>query len=706
MKQHRPELNKRAIVFQGGGAKGFYEAGVVHALHWSGMSFDIVTGSSVGAIVALLFAEYQFHKRCPDKDQQWLYEFLTQAIEQFSKLPEKNIISDEPPKDKQAGGNDISGDDGLANDDESGSALFRLMNDLADFDVSVGDLVKILWAATSRKPFLSFVYPSAKPVFALYKLGDELSERFGDSKQGLAKIVKLASGFGDAANKRPAELKKNLTDLLSHYFNQPKIRLGHALVDERGENAFRSLFLEQVCVGGKMTALIPPDRKLGDYRAAGIEVQFTRTNYRSGRLELSACVSDEEFQEFLQKKVTSWLQEKVPNSDFASVRFKFPGNPNALEAAIASGRFPIVFEPIPIERIYPEKGTIDSLVPALQAVKDEATRNGYSIDNERYEIIKNSLPRANDRYVDGGAIDNLPTNTAIDIARSQLSSELTKMLDHSPETRARGGLELFIVLLAPEPIPQEENKAEDSEAQSTANQLKSELQPQPATAPEDYSAFDVGLRTLDIMRDGKPLTDAHIVDVINKFGDRAHELGELVEDLLGSIHDLPEETRIKVLNGLAKKRQRRGQESVNTNSRSGRRLMISPMSASRNVADVRKEIRSFMIKELPIHVKQVEIYPEEMAMSTTQLTYRFGYDHENARKMLTMGCYTTLLTIYTTLRAGKAAPDEQFAYCDADKIAGQLAKLGLDPDKEPVDLNKWVCPNSQCKYREFCARRG
>jgi NTE family protein len=44
------KLKKRGFVMTGGGAKGLYEAGVIHAFHITGMEFDVITGSSIGAM--------------------------------------------------------------------------------------------------------------------------------------------------------------------------------------------------------------------------------------------------------------------------------------------------------------------------------------------------------------------------------------------------------------------------------------------------------------------------------------------------------------------------------------------------------------------------------------------------------------------------------------------------------------------------------
>ncbi len=58
-----PKQRLRGLVMTGGGAKGLYEAGVIHALHITGMEFDVITGSSIGALNRVFFAEYLFRKR-------------------------------------------------------------------------------------------------------------------------------------------------------------------------------------------------------------------------------------------------------------------------------------------------------------------------------------------------------------------------------------------------------------------------------------------------------------------------------------------------------------------------------------------------------------------------------------------------------------------------------------------------------------------
>lgn len=51
---------KRAIVLSGGGSKGAYQIGVWRALRKLNISYDIVTGTSVGALNAALFVQQDY----------------------------------------------------------------------------------------------------------------------------------------------------------------------------------------------------------------------------------------------------------------------------------------------------------------------------------------------------------------------------------------------------------------------------------------------------------------------------------------------------------------------------------------------------------------------------------------------------------------------------------------------------------------------
>lgn len=56
-KKRRKRKNKIALALGSGGAKGFAHLGVIKAFEEAGISFDLVTGTSVGSIVGALYAK-------------------------------------------------------------------------------------------------------------------------------------------------------------------------------------------------------------------------------------------------------------------------------------------------------------------------------------------------------------------------------------------------------------------------------------------------------------------------------------------------------------------------------------------------------------------------------------------------------------------------------------------------------------------------
>jgi len=93
---------RRGLVLTGGGAKGLYEAGVIHALHLTGMEFDVITGSSIGAFNSVFFAEYLLRKSELPSDVRNDPERVVEAMDGLVKsyhhswlqLPARKIIDD------------------------------------------------------------------------------------------------------------------------------------------------------------------------------------------------------------------------------------------------------------------------------------------------------------------------------------------------------------------------------------------------------------------------------------------------------------------------------------------------------------------------------------------------------------------------------------------------------------------------------------
>ena len=86
VRQNKQEFSKipskntqRAVIFQGGGAIGAYAAGVYAVLyHWMKKDivktenvFDIVAGTSAGAINACIIVSHVIHNENQDKLQRW-----------------------------------------------------------------------------------------------------------------------------------------------------------------------------------------------------------------------------------------------------------------------------------------------------------------------------------------------------------------------------------------------------------------------------------------------------------------------------------------------------------------------------------------------------------------------------------------------------------------------------------------------------------
>jgi hypothetical protein len=93
------KMKKRGFVMTGGGAKGLYEAGVIHAFHITGIEFDVITGSSIGAMDPLIKAYHH----------AWL-------------LPDKRLIDDTPK-----------------------GPLGRLKDDLLYFNLNLPDITEFGW---------------------------------------------------------------------------------------------------------------------------------------------------------------------------------------------------------------------------------------------------------------------------------------------------------------------------------------------------------------------------------------------------------------------------------------------------------------------------------------------------------------------------------------------------------------------------------
>jgi len=283
MTQHT-KITKRGLVMTGGGAKGLYEAGVIHAFHLAGMNFEVITGSSIGAFNTIFLAEYLLQKKKLTPEILANPEAAVEAMDgmvkayhhAWLKLPEVKII-----------------------DDSETGPFGKLKEDLIRFNLRLPDLVRLLWWWTDPD---RDSLPPARTLRSAVRVAREFIERIG-RLGGLLKVIK---------NHRDDPIQGAMRSYLR------KFGIEKSLVPSEDDRKLSSVFTTPIeplqaahfQAGGSQSAsttsekipLVPESRTLRDFAQAGIDVRLTRANYRTGRLEISAYFSDADFVRYLDKQ--------------------------------------------------------------------------------------------------------------------------------------------------------------------------------------------------------------------------------------------------------------------------------------------------------------------------------------------------------------------------------------------------------------------
>ena len=660
---------RRGFVMTGGGAKGLYEAGVIHAFHITGMEFDVITGSSIGAFNSIFYAEYLLHKRMLPMDIRQDPERAVEAMDNLVRayhhawlqMPDKKII-----------------------DDSETGPLGKLKDDLLDFDVSLPQLTRLVWWWTNPE---HGVIPPPEVWPALISLISQLAGRLGGAGQ-LLRIFK---------DHRQGLVKEALRTFL-HRFDMDK-----SLVPPSDDQKLKTVFTEPVTPlrpehlqgkdmtdassSGEALRLVDPNRTLREYAEMGIDVRLTRANYRTGRLEISSYLSERDFMAYLERQ--AWrLQAGDPQTlPLGSFRLQLPGDPIAINAALASGRFPGVFLPYPLTGIYaldrPENKMLRLLVsnwlddPELAAMLSDAYQAVHpdqADDPTAWQRLLESwrassrmrefFPGQTDMYVDGGSIDNTPSNSAVDATR--------EWADRNHVPRRDLELDLYIVLLHTEP------KVSPDEVQ-------------------EPTFYQVVKRTLDIQSAAKLSSDAVVVDTINTVGQRAEELAETVQilvdgcrKLIANLDDAQKLALQERLRQVATEREIRGYQGKTGEG------ILERMEAWG---------KEMLASRLPLQVNAIKVYPSKMALDTLQFTERLGFRQESAVDMITMGCYNTLWTLRQHLEKKAEALDGQ----DMRVLAMARKWMGggdwpRGADEQDPLASSWQCQRTACVfYAQYCS---
>lgn len=658
------KTKKRGFVMTGGGAKGLYEAGVIHAFHVTGMEFEVITGSSIGAMNSIFMAEYLWHKkrlsaqypREPERVFKELNERVMAYHHAWLQMPDRRIVDDSPT-----------------------GPIGKLKDDVLNFNLSLPLITRLGWWWTDPKR--GFIIPP-ETWSDLVRLVDQLFSRL-NGVGALLKIIFSPRGgpvremaraylsrFGMERSLIPPEDNK-----LKDIFTLPVTPLteDHLTGDTSQEYGAKAA----------QYALVDPNRTLGDFARVGISVRVTRANYRTGRLEVSAYVPLESFVRFLEKqawRVDAYGLDRLPLGSF---RLQIPGNPNAINAGLCSGRFPGVFAPFPVTEIYPKDDPENAVLYKLFAnwLNDEdvaakmksAFKGSEKSWDSLYQRWKNSesmrsyFPNAGDVYVDGGTIDNTPSNSAVDYVRERI--------DQEDQSRRDVSLELFVIFLETEPKVKPEEVG-------------------------DPAIFEVVSRTLAIQGVAKNSADSNTVSTINTFGERSEHLASVLKTLLTGYQEM--------LAGIDADPKRQAQQNL---YEAIRQLDLHeqnfPGASPENVLETTSQWVDGMLKRLPVQVETVKIFPEEMPLSTLQFTERLGYRKANAIKMLTMGCYNTLWALRARLeeQADKNLDDlDRQVLSQARKCMGDTP-WPEEPAAQATFSQEWRCTRHECVYHaHFCPR--
>jgi hypothetical protein len=278
--------------------------------------------------------------------------------------------------------------------------------------------------------------------------------------------------------------------------------------------------------------------------------------------------------------------------------------------------------------------------------------------------MREFFPSQTDVYVDGGSIDNTPSNSAVDATR--------EWADRNNIPRRDLELDLYIVLLDTEPkVPLDEVR--------------------------EPTFYDVVKRTLGIQNAAKLSSDAAVVDTINSVGQHAEELAEtvqvLVEGCQALIANLDDAQKLALqehLRQVAMEREIRGYQG-----KTGEGILER----------IEAWGQEMLASRLPLQVNAIKVYPSMMALDTLQFTERLGYRQENAVDMITTGCGNTVWTLRQHLEEKAGALDGQ----DMKVLAMARKWMGGDGWPQGTEgqdqlASSWQCQRAACVFHaQYCS---
>jgi hypothetical protein len=724
----------------GGGARGFYEAGVVYAFHLCQMEFEVIAGSSAGALNAILYAEYLHRRGQVGRGQGWL---------KVDGLPDRQLklhgLAGVAAMEDFMGAVLYSwltiAEVGFF-DDSSKGRLGRIYKDIATTWISLGMVLRLGWREliSRKEPWNGRFWQRWLGYLGLLWLG-----------RGPGWLVRLIKKIRSGS----VAIPKTVVD---EYLQSWGIE--QALTTPEGLANFATAFsrksapiLREARVKDglhlqidpdKTIDLVDEDRRLGDYRESGLDVRLTRTNYRTGLLEVSAYISPVEFYWYtrqffqLQQDIT---QDAFP---FRKHRLYIPGNPLVIGAALASARLPVVFPPLPFAEVYGNKrDALDAYrfadkkfqQPALikdldtinqqfldlldggrrttadanwKGVKTWLTAPINSRDRKKDSIRKKNrkrfesyFPGESDLYFDGGAIDNAPGKNVLDALYAQLFRE---RLTGSGTTSLNRDVQLDLYMVMLEELPEQRESPSD----------------QPPTL------FDVADRAIKLLGNAAMTAEANFPEYITEPANEGHKLAEGLLLLLEAAKTDPQLGQ--ALNAAlfdtfnAYFYDRRGKEKRSSAGipyalREVFKETGTKTKAKKNTAlleRLEEVAREALEENLAIQTETVIIDPDEMVLSLVSFTEVMGYTDLKGVEHIAQGCYNTLWKMRVHLESKtRRALDESPVDRRALQLVREWVGLGGEPwpkttvpDRGAIIAGfreSWQCPREECPLYAHCA---
>lgn len=681
-REGRAQAAKCALVLSGGGAKGVFESGVLHALGQVDFRPQVITGSSVGAINAVAFAESLAVRR--EQGEEAARAVLERALELWQRLDVEHVA-------------DVDGTIGVRVWALCGAGILLGLALLAGAtwtDLRAGWMGFLLRAAAG----LIGLAAVALGAFSLYAWSRLPKVLRAHVRRGLVNPEPVTEG--SRRSRTSAGPVAAGRGFLSRERLLRWVGLAPSLFSGRG-------------LRRALTRIVPETRRLSEYESCDLDVRLTRANVRTGRTEIS-------------ERLTA-AEASLPDVDRGR---RMLGDPRAVAAALASSAFPSGFPPVPAVALYPEEENPQLYAKLTQRARakrelgrvfgeraksqyrwlvqrlDEWTEREPALlrNDHQAELLERiqrefygeraswsrvssasllclaetrewpQLPvpgdsRYSDRYFDGGILDNTPLSAALTAIRDAESrrpapvSASAASAESAASPTQKPIHEMVVVLLAPLPRARYVTAEEAERLEGPA----------------------LGLRALRLQAERRLADDVKNAERIDRM---LAEKGRM-EAALSGVTDRLEAAGVRERGGAREEADRPSPGSWAEVLGSERPQEAADAAA----AQAHQRAPSAHL----VRVRVTRVYPNWDLPWLLALDDRLGFDSELAREFQARGCRDTLAALADRhapdARAGKPLPPQAHA---ARRLLGGTWEEAPSPG--------WTCRADVCSLRSACQR--